>query len=186
MTLALGEIGRDQKIALVGDRLFDADASVRKVAVDVLHRLPESDARRAIIESLRGELPGPELQRQRMAADALGALGDAQSVPRLIELVKHDDAGLNAAARRALVAITKQDYGNSRWRWRGWWDRHKNVPRAEWLFEGLGHAQEEVRASSAEELRRVSPEQFGYHWDAPKREREESRRRWLEWYRARR
>jgi hypothetical protein len=185
-TLALGEIGRGQKLPLVGERLFDSDAVVRRVAVDVLHRLPESDARRAIIESLRGELPGPELPRQRMAADALGALGDAPSVPRLIELVKHDDVGLHTAARRALVAITKQDFGNSRWRWRGWWDRHKNVPRPEWLFEGLAHAQEEIRASSAEELRRMSPEHFGYHWDAPKREREESRRRWLEWYRARR
>jgi hypothetical protein len=129
--------------------------------------------------------PGPDLDKQRMSADALGALGDALSVPRLIELVKHDDSALQAAARRALIAITKQDFGASRWRWRSWWERHRNEPRVEWMFEGLAHSEEEVRGSAADELRRMFPDHFGYHRDAPKREREESRRKWLEWYRAR-
>ena len=186
ITLALGELTREAGLPHVAARLFDRDASVRKVAVDALLRLPTSEARTSIIESLRGELPGPERERQRMASDALGALGDAASVPRLVELVKHDDTAVQTAARHALVAITKQDFGTSRWRWRGWWDRHKSEPREEWLFEGLMHADGEVRASAADELKRLYTEHFAYHWDAPKREREEARRRWLEWYRARR
>ncbi len=185
-TLALGELGRESQLHLVGARLFDHDASVRKVAVDVLTRLPPSEPRTSIIEQLRGELPGPEVDRQRMATDALGALGDPPSVPRLIELVKHDDNALQAAARRALIAITKQDFGTSRWRWRSWWDRHKSEPRVEWMFEGLAHSEELVRGSAHDELRQLFPDQFGYQRDAPKRDREEARKKWLEWYRARR
>ena len=118
-----------------------------------------------------------------MAADALGLMGDAASVPRLIELVKHDRETIRNAANRALVAVTKQDFGNSRWRWRSWWDKHKGQPRTEWLFEGLAHANDDIRASASDELRRQFSEHFGYHWDAPKRDREDSRKRWIEWYR---
>jgi hypothetical protein len=185
-TVALGELARDAALPLLSQRLFDRDAGVRKAAIDALVRMPASPARTAQIESLRGELPGPERERQRNASQALGALGDAASVPRLIELVKNDDPGLQDAARKALLAITKQDFGTSRWRWRGWWDRHKTEPREDWLFEGLGHGDDEVRASAAEELKRIHTEHFGYHWDAPKREREDARKRWLDWYRSRR
>jgi HEAT repeat protein len=183
VALALAELGGEGAIPQVADLLFDRDASVRRAAGDALARLGESAARGTVIESLRGELPGPERERQRTAADALGALGDVASVPRLIELVKHDDNMVQSAARRALVAITKQDYGTSRWRWRGWWDRHRSEARAEWLFEGLGHSEDDIRRSSAEELRRMFTESFSYHWDAPKRDREEARKRWHDWYR---
>jgi hypothetical protein len=135
-------------------------------------------------ESLRGELPGPDPARQQYAADALGALRDAPSVPRLIELVKHAEAAVSQAARHALLEITKQDFGTSRWRWRSWWDRHRNEPRIEWMLEGLGHAESEVRLSASEELRVVAPESFGYYADQPKREREEARKRWIDWWRT--
>jgi hypothetical protein len=122
--------------------------------------------------------------RQRFSAEALGALRDVPSVPRLIELVKHADERIVVSARRALVDITKQDFGTSRWRWRGWWDRHRNEPRVEWMLEGLGHAEAEVRLSASEELRALSSEYFGYHFDMPKREREEARRKWVDWWRT--
>ena len=185
-TLALGELGGAGRLPYVAARLFDRDGTVRKVAVDAIERHPSSPQRTAIVESLRGELPGPDLDRQWMAAEALGVLGDAASVPRLIELVKHADVVVQTAARRALAHITKQDYGTSRWRWRGWWERHKNESRTDWLFEGLAHSDDEIRAAAAEELKRFYPDSFGYNWDAPKREREDARKRWLERYRQRR
>jgi hypothetical protein len=108
-------------------------------------------------------------------------------VPRLIELVKHADPQVVASARRALIEVTKQDFGTSRWRWRGWWDRHRHEPRVEWLLEGLGHAEADVRLSAAEEMRALSlGEVFGYHFDLPKREREEARRKWVDWWRSHR
>ena len=54
------------------------------------------------------------------------------------------------------------------------------------MLEGLGHSEAEVRLSASEELRRLSSEaaQFGYAFDSPKREREDARRRWVDWWRA--
>jgi HEAT repeat protein len=186
VTLALGELAREAAMTHLSARVFDRDKHVRRVAVEAIARMPASEAKKSLIESLRGELPGPERDRQQKASEALGVLGDAASIPRLIELVKHDDTAVQSAARAALVAITKQDFGTSRWRWRGWWDRHKNEKREEWLFEGLAHGEDEVRASAADELKRMFQESFGYHWDAPKKDREEARKKWVEWYRNRR
>src|SRR5262249_22068005 len=104
--------------------------------------------------------------------------------PRIIELVKHASADVVEVARRALVEITKQDFGTSRWRWRSWWERHRNQPRLEWLLEGLGHAEAEVRLSASEELKTLGREHFGYQFDLPKREREEARRKWVDWWRT--
>jgi hypothetical protein len=87
------------------------------------------------------------------------------------------------AAKKALVEITKQDFGTSRWRWRSWWERHRDEPRTEWMLEGLAHAEPEVRLSASEELRSLSEQYFGYAFDLPKREREDARRRWVEWWR---
>jgi hypothetical protein len=183
-TLAVGELKAPEAAKALGLRLLDSDAGVRAVAIQGLAKFGDGPELRALMESLRGELPGPDPLRQEYASEALGALRDAQAVPRLIELVKHPDASVVLAARHALTEITKQDFGTSRWRWRSWWERHRNEPRLEWMLEGLGHPEAEVRESASEELRSLSTETFGYHFDLPKREREEARRKWIDWWRA--
>mgnify|MGYP000029008709 CR=1 FL=1 len=40
------------------------------------------------------------------------------AVPRLIELVDHKDAAVAEAARRALLVVTKQDFGRKERAWR--------------------------------------------------------------------
>lgn len=183
-TLALGLLRTADVVAPLGTRLYDPDAGVRRAAVDALAQFPESGEWTALIEKLRAELLGPDALRQRYAAEALGVLKDVTSVPRLIELVKHGDAQVVGAARKALVEITKQDFGTSRWRWRSWWERHRGEPRVEWMLEGLGHAEAEVRLSASEELRTVSNQYFGYAFDGPKREREDARKKWIDWVRS--
>ena len=182
--LAVGELKLPEAVAALGQCLLDSDGGVRAAATQGLTRHGESPELAALTESLRSELPGPDPLRQQYASEALGALRDATSVPRLVELVKHSDPAVVLAARHALTEITKQDFGTSRWRWRSWWDRHKSEPRLEWILEGLGHPEPEVRESASEELRTLSPESFGYHFDLPKREREEARRKWVDWWRA--
>ncbi len=184
-TLALGELRAADVVAPLGTRLYDPDAGVRRAAVEALSHFADSPELRALVEQMRGELPGPDPLRQRYAAEALGVMKDVPSVPRLIELVKHGDPSVVTAARKALVEITKQDFGTSRWRWRSWWERHRDQPRVEWMLEGLAHAEPEVRLSASEELRRLSDEQyFGYSFDGPKREREDARKKWIDWLRA--
>jgi HEAT repeat protein len=183
-TLALGELRTGDVVAAIGARLYDPDAGVRRAAVEALSQFPESAELTALVEQMRAELPGPDTLRQRYAAEALGVMRDVTSIPRLIELVKHADPSVVAAARKALVEVTKQDFGTSRWRWRSWWERHRDQPRVEWMLEGLAHAEPEVRLSAAEELRTVSQKDVGYTFDGPKREREESRKKWIDWVRS--
>jgi hypothetical protein len=182
-TLALGELKLPETVPALGARLYDPDAGVRRAAVDALAKFGDSPQRRALVERLRAELLGPDAVRQRFAAEALGVMRDVPSVPRLIELVRHGDPTVVAAARKALLEVTKQDFGTSRWRWRSWWERHRDEPRVEWMLEGLAHAEPEVRLSASEELRGMTSEYFGYAFDLPKREREDARRKWVEWYR---
>src|SRR5262249_24611445 len=124
----------------------------------------------------------PDGERARVAGVTVGEVRDRHSVLRLIELLKHRDMAVQEAAHRALVVVTKQDFGNSRRRWRAWWAKNRDLHRIEWMLEGLAHRAPEVGRSAAEELKRVTQEYFGYHFDLPKREREEARKKWLIWW----
>jgi HEAT repeat protein len=108
----------------IGTRLYDPDANVRTAAMRALGRAADSPERRALVEQLRAELLATTALRRRYAAEALGLIKDSSSVPRLIDMVKHSDAAVAGAAKKALVEITQQDFGGSRWRWRGWWEKH--------------------------------------------------------------
>lgn len=183
-TLLAGELAAPELVRSLGQRLFDPDASVRQVAALSLQRFPRSQELDTLFESLRGELPGPDALRQRFAAEACGALADVLALPRLIELCKHFDANVSTAAQQALVAITKQDFGTSRWRWRSWWERHRHEPRSEWLLEGLASGEAEIRRGSIAELQAQLPERFGYDPDGDRRARDDARRKILDWWRT--
>jgi hypothetical protein len=85
-------------------------------------------------------------------------------------------------AREELMAITKQDFGTRARRWEAWWEKHKDDDRVEWLFEGLAHKEPQIRASSEDELRKLTGEYFGYHFDLPRRDRDRARARWQAWW----
>ena len=114
----------------------------------------------------------------KAASAAASALGKAE-VPKLIgQLV---GAGA-VAARSELVKLTGQDFGTKVKRWQAWWEKHRDADRVEWLFEGLSHKEEQVRAAAERELRAITGEYFGYHFDLPRREREHARERWQSWW----
>ncbi|MSP63625.1 MAG: hypothetical protein EXR72_25430 [Myxococcales bacterium] len=182
VSLVLGEMRHPEVVAPLGGRLFDHDAAVRRAAVGSLARFEPSREIRDLVELLRGELLGPDTARQRHAAEALSELRDVASVLRLIELLKHKEVDVVDAAHRALVQITKQDFGGSRWRWRSWWDKHHKASRIDWMLAGLNHRAAEVRLSASDELQSVTNDCFVYHADLPKRDREEARLKWAAWY----
>ena len=80
------------------------------------------------------------------------------------------------------MKLTGQDFGTKVKRWQAWWDKHHDADRVEWLFEGLAHKEEQVRAAAERELRAITGEYFGYHFDLPRREREHARTRWQSWW----
>lgn len=106
---------------------------------------------------------------------------DKAAVPALIERleVAGDDA---ESAHLALIAITKQDFGPKAKRWTTWWERHQDHDRVDWLFDGLSHKTTEIRAAAEQELRALTGEYFGYHFDLPRRDREAARARWQSWW----
>jgi hypothetical protein len=114
---------------------------------------------------------------------AIGELRDRLAVPLLIDLVDAEDAELAEVARNALGEITKQDFGGNRRRWRAWLAAHGEEARTDWLFAGLGHKRREIRFAASEELWQITGEYFGYHYDSPRREREQARDRWRDWWR---
>ena len=116
------------------------------------------------------------------AARALGAIADRQSVPALLELLPSETATVRDAALAALRAITLHDFGTSRWRWARWWREFSDRHRAEWLLDALDARDPELRLEAARELERLSGRYVGYHFDLSKRDREEARRRWQDWW----
>jgi hypothetical protein len=159
----------------------DAQAEARLSALRMLRTRLDHPSVRAMRDRLRGDLHGPA-SAAAVAAEALGELRDPEVIPALVEVLTGAPA-LAAAAHQALVAITLQDFGESRRKWSAWWERHQGEERAEWLFEALLHKSPEMRFAAYEELRLITGEYFGYHFDLPKREREEAHDRWHSWWR---
>jgi len=170
---------KEDQLCLVAD---DAESEARLAALRVLRTRLDRPRVRELANKQREELKGP-VERAVLAAAALGELRDPLAVPALIEALQGPPSLVRTAAR-ALVEIAQQDFGQSRKKWLLWWEAHKNTDRIEWLFEGLSHRSPEIRFASSEELRLTTGEYFGYHFDLPKREREEALQRWQAWWYA--
>jgi hypothetical protein len=168
---------KEEQLCLVAE---DAESSARLAALRVLRLRLDRPRVRALGEKLREELKGPA-ERAVPAAGALGELRDPLAVPALIDVLEGPPSLVRTAAR-ALVEIAKQDFGQSRKKWLVWWETHKGADRVDWLLEGLSHKAPEIRFSASEELRLITGEYFGYHFDLPKREREEAKGRWQQWW----
>jgi hypothetical protein len=116
------------------------------------------------------------------AARALGAIADREAIPALLDLLPSATPSVKEAALAALRAITLHDLGQSRWRWARWWREFSGKHRVEWLLDALDSREPELRLEAARELERLSGRYVGYHFDLGKRDREEARRRWQDWW----
>jgi|GEM_PF-1506241 hypothetical protein len=168
---------QEHQMCLVAD---DPESPVRLATLRLLRARLDHGRVRALADKLRDDLAGPA-ERAVPAAGALGELRDATAVPALIGALDGPPS-LARTAARALVEIAKQDFGQSRKKWLVWWEAHKDTDRVTWLLEGLSHKAPEIRFSASEELRLITGEYFGYHFDLPKREREEAKERWQQWW----
>ncbi len=153
--------------------------------IDALHELRdrlEHPSVRELAASFRTDAANGSSERALGAVIGITELRDRLAVPALIDLVVSKDRELVDAARQALIEITKQDFGKRRRRWRNWLAAHGEEARVEWLFAGLSHRVPEIRFASSEELWKITGEYFGYHHESPKRERDEARDRWRNWW----
>jgi hypothetical protein len=162
------------------ERLFDADLAVRAAAAEALRALPLVEHEADLVVVRTALLAGDPVRATR-AAEGLAVIGDVGSIPALLELQSRG-GGLGPVAATALSRLAKQDFGPNSKKWRQWWDRNKTRHPIEWMLEGLGHKDAEIRRMAIDDLRRLTGEYFGYHHDLAKREREQARQRWLLWW----
>jgi hypothetical protein len=174
--------------------LDDLEESVEELLPLLEATAPGSAQRLALLRRLRPFAEDHRLSdrvglwRQRVAegddeaARALGAIADRQSVPVLLELVASDEEVVRDAALVGLRAITLHDFGRARWRWARWWREFAGKHRVEWLLDALSAQEPALRLEAARELEQLSGRYVGYHFDLGKRDRDEARRRWEDWW----
>jgi hypothetical protein len=179
-TVCAAELRPRSAIYALVERLFDADYGVRAVAIEALAGYPVRELDLAMVRC-RHALHSDDPERVGAAASAIAELADTGAMSDLIDTVGRDGKR-GEHVRRALVALTKQDHGTSERKWRKWWDEHRKKHRIEWLIEGLGNKEASIRQSSADDLRKLTGEYFGFHHDLPKKERESSQARWHQWW----
>ncbi|MGN6110816.1 MAG: hypothetical protein ACTHU0_37285, partial [Kofleriaceae bacterium] len=180
-TVCTAELRPRNAVFALAERLFDQDFGVRACAIEALAGYPAHELGHALVRARRAvHSTDPEVVGA--AAAALVELGDVEAVVDLIGVIERADRG-GDHARRALIALTAQDFGSSERKWRKWYDGARTRHRIEWLIEGLGHKDDAIRETAISDLRRLTGEYFGYHHDLPRKERDAAADRWAAWWR---
>jgi hypothetical protein len=180
-TVCAAELRPRNAVYALAERLFDQDFGVRASAIEALSGYPVYDLATALVRARRAvHSSDPEVVAA--ASAAIVELGDTEAIPDLIGVIERNDRA-GEHARRALAALTAQDFGTSERKWRKWYEAWRKRHRIEWLIEGLSHKEDAIRETAINDLRRLTGEYFGYHHDLPRRERDAAAARWASWWR---
>lgn len=123
-----------------------------------------------------------ERQRRALMIEVLEDLREGLAVPPLVMALSSEDEEVAQHARRALITLTRQDFGSDPQRWAQWWKQNGARHRIEWLIDSLVHEQPSIRNASGEELKAITKEYFGYYDDLPRRERDKAQQRYRDWW----
>jgi len=180
-TVCAAELRPRSAVFALVERLFDQDYGVRELAIEALAGYPLADLTQALAKARRA-VSAEDPETVAAATTAIVHLCDIEAVDELIEAVERGDRG-GEHVRKALVALTAQDFGLSTRKWRKWYDGAAKRHRIEWLIDGLSHKEDAIRELAINDLRRITGEYFGYHHDLPRKERELAADRWQSWWR---
>lgn len=181
----LGELRYPEAATALLPRLFDDDPAVRRVARRSAASLVGAGA--AGVPVLKGlediahnrEEPAPH---RVLAIETMGEIRATSLVAPLVVALADPTEDVADAARRALLLITRQDFGRDAVRWQEWWIQNGDRHRIEWLIDALAHDQPSLRRAAGDELKLVTREYFGYYDDLPKRERERAQSLYRGWW----
>ena len=168
----------------VARRVLEPELDLRLLALDVLRSYAGMPQYEVVLRALAdmASRPGVDPGRQLIALEALGELRDGRSLVTLLARLRDPSPQVIAAAHRALVVLTGQDFGPLPRKWESWAEGWGRAHRVEWLIEALMHNEETVRALAGEELKRLTQQYFGYHPALPRRDRELAQRKYREWW----
>ena len=117
-----------------------------------------------------------------LAIETMGEIRSGSMVPPLLAALDGAPEEVVEAARRALLLITRQDFGRDARRWHEWWKSNGGRHRIEWLIDALMHEQPSMRRAAGDELKLLTKEYFGYYDDLPRRERERAQGLYRSWW----
>jgi hypothetical protein len=117
-----------------------------------------------------------------LAIETMGEIRTGSMAPPLVAALEDPSDEIAEAARRALLLVTRQDYGLDARRWGEWCARNGGRHRIEWLIDALMHEQPSLRRAAGDELKLLTKEYFGYYDDLPKRERERAQALYRAWW----
>jgi len=184
-TFLLSELAYPEAVPAVVSRLFDEDEGTRRVARLAARAVAEV-ASEPLVERLDRIVGDPQASPERRVAtiDTLGDMRDAIVVPALIGALGDESEDVAQAARRALMTVTRQDFGAESRKWLAWWGTNSARHRIEWLIDALTHDLPAIRRVAGQELKAITKEYFGYYDDLPKKERERAQQRYREWWKS--
>lgn len=182
--LCLHDVAHPSALPRLSTLVLGDDEGLHSAALEVLRahrRFPEFASVGATLRTALREPRDSALVRRRAAA-VLGELRDVDAVPLLIAALSDKDGPLALAAQRALMLITRQDFGTTAQHWVDWWSEASSRHRIEWLLDALLHVDGTLRHEASEELKKLTGQFFGYYYNLPRRERERAHQRYVEWW----
>jgi len=165
-------------------RLFDDDPSVAFCAADVLFRIREAPEFERVSAGLRNACleDGEPPETRRRALVAVREFRLVEAIEPLIRCIEDSNADVAQEALQALVAITKQDFGDSKRKWLKWQKKNGATSRVAWLIQGLASKDDNIRLDSLAELRHITGLDHGYVHNASERARKAAIKEWLSWW----
>ena len=137
---ALGQIGRDEAIAALGEKVMDLNEPSVNIRANAAFRLGQMGLDSAVPWLIAG-LKDKSLEVRASSAIALAEFGNREAIPSLIEILKVPNAreSLVVKAMNGLKKFTGQDFGYPKKhfapatkeerdeairRWIEWWENH--------------------------------------------------------------
>ena len=180
--LAAAPGGPSDRAPEIVDLILDPDPGVAAAAREALVSHRRDPAVKPLPERLRRALLSGVGERPLLAARALGALRDVESIPILIQALESGSPETAEAAAEALAGITMQRHGPNPQRWLRWWKENRGRSRAEWLFAALTAPDRELRLAASGELRSAAEPPVRYSVDLPAAELDAASRSWWVWW----
>ncbi len=151
--------------------LLDADPQLSSAARAAAGALKQFQEWAKPKEALRQTLVSGDALQRGLAARALGALSDRQSLNLLIDALSDDDVLCADSALAALAEMTRTSFGLDASAWTDWLNHAQSKRRIEWLIDALSDERLEFRTAAIEELTAQFGSDGGYSPDGTEADR---------------
>lgn len=168
----------------LGTRLFDPDPGVRRVALLAVHHWRTRPEFPNVVQFVARVVRAGRTGQAKLAIAILARLKALGGALALLDLLLEDRDGLGDPAHKALVEMTRQDFGYAAHHWQAWLERNAMRPRVELLIEALDHPSRSIRGGALAELRALTGDTLGYQVDGAPTDRRTAVDHWWRWWQA--